>query len=232
MHLTPDNIIYFTLAGMPFNATIINTWIVMAILVAISYFATRNWRADRAPSPWRNALELIVKAIEQQVEEISSFAIRPVVYFAGTLFLFIALANLLTIVPGFRSPTGSLSTTLALTLAVLVAVPLFSISHYGVTHYLRQFFQPTWVMLPFNLLSEFSKAISLSVRLYGNIMSGAVIAAILLTIAPFFFPIVMELLGLLTGMIQAYIFAILATVYIASAMAAPQQPQLKRKYHD
>lgn len=232
MQLTPDNIIYFTIAGFPLNATIVNTWIVMAILVAVSYFATRNWYADRAPSPWRNALEVIVKAIEQQVEEISSKAIRPVVYFAGTLFLFIALANLMIVIPGFRPPTGSLSTTVALTITVICAVPLFSISHHGVKHYLSQFVKPTWVMLPLNIIAEFSRAISLSVRLYGNIMSGAVIAAILLAIAPFFFPIVMELLSLLTGMIQAYIFAILATVYIASAMAEPQQPKLKRKQHD
>lgn len=227
MHLTPDDIVYFTLGGLSLNATIVNTWLVMAILVGTSYCVNRSLRSDQAPSLWQNALELIVTAIEQQVKEISDHAIRPVVYFAGTLFLFIAASNLLLIVPGFRPPTGSLSTTVALTIVVLLAVPLFSITHKGFTHYIRQFFQPTWVMLPFNLLSEFSKAISLSVRLYGNIMSGMVIAAILLGIAPFFFPVVMEALGLLTGMIQAYIFAILATVYIASAMAEPSSIQRK-----
>lgn len=227
MQLTPDEIIYFTWGNFHLNATLVNTWVVMAILVGISFFVSRRIRADKAPGAWQNVLELIVKAIEQQVSEISNHAIRPVVYFAGTLFLFIALSNLLLIIPGFRPPTGSLSTTVALTLVVLLAVPMFSISHLGFAHYLRQFIQPTWVMLPFNILSEFSKAISLSVRLYGNIMSGMVIAAILLSIAPFFFPVVMEALGLLTGMIQAYIFAILATVYIASAMAEPTSSQRK-----
>ena len=229
MDLTPDATVYFSIGAFKLNATIVNTWIVMLLLVGISWFATRNLKPDEPPSRWRNVLELIVKAIEQQVAEVSSHAIRPVVYFAGTLFLFIALSNLLMIVPGFHPPTGSLSTTVALTIAVLVAVPIFSIAHSGPLHYLKQFFQPTWVMLPFNLLSELSKAVSLSIRLYGNIMSGAVIAAILLTIAPFFFPVLMEMLGLITGMIQAYIFAILATVYIAAGLADSDKHKHKKE---
>lgn len=232
MHLTPDKIVYFSVGGFDVNATIVNTWVVMALLVGISWLATRNLRPDRPPGRWRNALELIVKAIEQQVAEVNGQALRPVMYFAGTLFLFIAMSNLLLVVPGFEPPTGSLSTTLALTIAVLAAVPVFSIVHRGAGQYLRQFLQPSWVMLPFNLLSEVSKVVSLSIRLYGNIMSGTVIAAILLSIAPFFFPVVMEMLGLITGMIQAYIFAILATVYIAAGMADTRNIKSKRNSHD
>lgn len=227
MQLSPDEVIYFSWGIFKLNATLVNTWIVMAILVGISFFVSRKIQANKAPSFWQNILELIVKTIEQQVSEISNQAVRPVVYFAGTLFLFIAAANLLLIVPGYRPPTGSLSTTIALTLVVLIAVPIFSIRHLGLSQYLKQFIQPTWAMLPFNLLSEISRAISLAIRLYGNVMSGVVIVAILLSIAPFFFPIVMEALGLLTGIIQAYIFAILATVYIASAMAEPSTSQRK-----
>lgn len=229
MDLTPDTQIFWQLGWFKLNATIVYTWLVMAILVLISWLATRNLRPDMPPSPWRNALELIVTAIEQQVSEVSNTATRPVMYFAGTLFLFIGLANFLIILPGYRAPTGSLSTTVALTIAVLVAVPLFSIAHSGLKHYLKQFLQPTWAMLPLNLLSEVSKGVSLSIRLYGNIMSGAVIVAILLTIAPFFFPIIMEMLGLITGMIQAYIFAILATVYIAAALADTEKSKQKKE---
>ncbi len=119
----------------------------------------------------------------------------------------------------FAPPTSSLSTTVALTLSVLVAIPMFAIASGGVRHYLRTFIEPSMIMLPFNIIGEFSRGVSLAIRLYGNVMSGAVIAAILLSIAPFFFPVVMDMLGLLTGFIQAYIFAILATVYISSAMA-------------
>lgn len=218
MHLTTDDIIYFQWGSFKLNATLVFTWLVMAILVGGSYLITRNWSAKTAPSPWRNGLEMLVLLIEKQVKELSDKAVVPIVYFSGTLFLFIGLANLLAVVPGFRPPTGSLSTTLALTIAVLFAVPLFSLFHSGRGGYLRQLVQPTFILLPFNLLGEASKAISLAIRLYGNVMSGAVIVAILLGIAPFFFPVIMEMLGLITGIIQAYIFAILAAVYISAAL--------------
>lgn len=217
MQLTPDDALVFTLGGLPINSTLVNTWLVMALLVAISWLVTRNLKPDVPPNRWRTALEVIVKAIQGQIEEISLKSARHVLYFAGTLFLFIALSNLLGVIPGFTPPTSSLSTTVALALSVLIAVPLFGVATGGVKHYLKTFIQPSAIMLPFNIIGEFSKGVSLAVRLYGNVMSGAVIAAILLSIAPFFFPVIMDMLGLLTGIIQAYIFAILATVYISSA---------------
>ena len=137
--------------------------------------------------------------------------------FLGTLFLFVAAASLCTVIPGYEPPTGSLSTTAALALCVMVAVPLFGISEQGVGNYLKSYVQPTFIMLPFNVISEISRTLALAVRLFGNMMSGAMIIGILLTITPFIFPIVMTALGLLTGMVQAYIFFILATVYIAAA---------------
>lgn len=222
MQLTPDEVIVFTVRGLEVNATIVNTWIVMALLVGISMVITRNLRADVPPDRWRTALEVIVKAIQGQIEEITQHSARHVMYFAGTLFLFIALSNLLLVIPGFSPPTASLSTTAALALSVLIAVPLFGIASGGVGRYLRSYIEPSVVMLPFNIIGEFSRGISLAIRLYGNVMSGAVIVAILLGVAPFFFPVVMDMLGLLTGLIQAYIFAILATVYISSATADPE----------
>ena len=222
MQLTPDEAIVFAVWGLKVNATIFNTWAVMALLVGVSLLVTRNLRADVPPNRWRTSLEVIVTAIQGQIEEISQKSARHVLYFAGTLFLFIALSNLLGVIPGFSPPTASLSTTVALALSVLVAVPLFGIARRGVRHYLHSYIQPSVLMLPFNIVGEFSRGISLAIRLYGNVMSGGVIAAILLGIAPFFFPVVMDMLGLLTGLIQAYIFAILATVYIASATAEPE----------
>jgi len=135
----------------------------------------------------------------------------------GTLFLFLATASLFTVVPGYEPPTGSLSTTLALALCVFVAVPFFGITEQGVGGYLKSYVKPTFIMLPFNIISEVSRTLALAVRLFGNMMSGAMIVAILLSITPLFFPIIMTALGLLTGMVQAYIFCILATVYIAAA---------------
>lgn len=221
MQLTPDATIVFSLGPLDINATLVFTWLVMALLTGVSLLVSGKLQPDAPPSLLRGALEVMVKAIEQQVSEVTDRAVRPVLYFAGTLFLFIAVSNLLLVVPGFQPPTGSLSTTVALTITVLLAVPVFTIRQHGVGHYLRQFIQPTWLLLPFNLIGEFSKAISLSIRLYGNVMSGAVIVAILLGVAPFFFPVLMEMLGLITGLIQAYIFSILAAVYIASALASP-----------
>jgi F-type H+-transporting ATPase subunit a len=124
---------------------------------------------------------------------------------------------LCTIIPGYEPPTGSLSTTAALALCVFVAVPFFGIVDQGIGGYLKSFIEPTFIMLPFNLISEISRTLAMAVRLFGNMMSGTMIIAILLTITPFLFPIVMTALGLLTGMVQAYIFTILAAVYIAAA---------------
>lgn len=221
MELTPDSTILFDLWGISFNATIVNTWIVMGLLTGVSIMVTRNLRPDVPPNRWRTMLEVIVQGIESQIEEISRRKSHSLLYFVGTLFLFIFTSNLLMVVPGFAPPTASLSTTAALALSVLVAVPVFGISSRGFGGYLKTYLEPSVVMLPFNIIKEFSGGVSLAIRLYGNIMSGAVIGAVLLGVAPFFFPVVMEVLGLLTGLVQAYIFTILATVYISSATAEP-----------
>ncbi|SDN56838.1 F-type H+-transporting ATPase subunit a [Lutimaribacter pacificus] len=228
MQLTPDDTILLTFFGIGLNATIVNTWIIMALLTGVSALITRNLRPDVPPNRWRTALEVMVGGIVGQISEVTQRRDPRILYFVGTLFLFIVTANLLTVVPGFDTPTASLSTTAALAISVLVAVPVFGIGSRGLGGYLKTYVQPSVVMLPFNVISEVSRGISLAIRLYGNIMSGAVIAAILLSIAPFFFPVLMDMLGLLTGVIQAYIFAILATVYIATATAAPDAHQDKK----
>ncbi|WP_343225605.1 F0F1 ATP synthase subunit A [Novilysobacter antarcticus] len=221
MQLSPDQTIIFMLGGIPVNATIFYTWIVMALLTGTSILVTRKLRPDVPPNRWRTTLEVIVQGIQGQIDEISVRHDRRLLYFSGTLFLFIVTSNLLMVIPGFHPPTASLSTTTALALSVLVAVPIFGIGNQGIGGYLKTWVQPSVIMLPFNIVGEFSRGVSLAIRLYGNIMSGAVIAGILLGVAPFFFPVVMDMLGLLTGVIQAYIFAILATVYISSATAPP-----------
>ena len=220
MEITPDQWILYEWRGVALNATVAFTWAIMALLVLGSWAVTRNLSQGETVSRWQVALEVIVGGIRDQIDQIG--AARPGRYlpFIGTLFLFIATANLLMIVPGYRPPTGSLSTTAALALCVLVAVPLFAILQRGVGGYLKSYVQPNVIMLPFNIISEFSRTLALAVRLYGNVMSGTVIAGILVSVAPFFFPVLMQLLGLLTGLIQAYIFAVLAMVYIASASRA------------
>jgi F-type H+-transporting ATPase subunit a len=217
MEISPDTWVLYEWRGWRLNATIVFTWIVMALLVLGSWAVTARLSEGETASRWQVLLEVVVSAIRDQIDEVGADDPGRYLPFIGTLFLFIATANLLAVVPGYQPPTGSLSTTAALAICVLIAVPLFSIGKRGLGSYLRTYLQPTPLMLPFNLVGEVSRTIALAVRLYGNVMSGTVIVGILISVAPFFFPVVMQLLGLLTGLIQAYIFAILAMVYIGSA---------------
>jgi F-type H+-transporting ATPase subunit a len=217
MRLSPDELIFWQYGVFKLNATIVFTWGLMLALVVGSKLITRNLSVDLQRSRWQNLLEIVVTSIVKQIEELGLSQPQKYLVFLGTLFLFIGAASLGTIIPGYEPPTGSLSTTTALALCVFVAVPLFGIEEQGVGEYLSSYVKPTFIMLPFNIISEVSRTLALAVRLFGNMMSGAMIIGILLTITPFIFPIVMTLLGLLTGMVQAYIFSILAAVYIAAA---------------
>jgi F-type H+-transporting ATPase subunit a len=190
------------------------------VLALGSKLVTRNLSTELKRSRWQNLLEIIVTGIEKQIADVGLKNPEKYIGFLGTLFLFVALASLCTIIPGYEPPTGSLSTTAALALSVLIAVPMFGIEEQGLGGYLKSYTEPTIIMLPFNIISELSRTLALAVRLFGNMMSGTMIIAILLTITPFVFPIAMSALGLLTGMVQAYIFSILAAVYIASAVRA------------
>ena len=217
MHLSPDEIIFWQHGFFKLNATIVFTWGLMLVMVIGSILITRKLSTGLKRTRWQNLLEILVTAIEKQIEEVGLSEPQKYIGFLGTLFLFIAVSSLCTVIPGYQTPTGSLSTTAALALSVFVAVPFFGIQEQGVGNYLKSYLKPTVIMLPFNIISEISRTLALAVRLFGNMMSGAMIVAILLTITPFIFPILMTTLGLLTGMVQAYIFAIPAAVYIAAA---------------
>ncbi|MBS0205061.1 MAG: F0F1 ATP synthase subunit A [Planctomycetes bacterium] len=217
MRLSSDELIFWQWGLVKLNGTIVFTWALMLVLVVGSGLITRKLSRDLKRSRWQSFLEIIVTGINRQIEEVGLSEPQKYLSFLGTLFLFVAAATLGTIIPGFEPPTGSLSTTVALALCVFVAVPLFGIEEQGVGNYLKTYVEPTVIMLPFNLISELSRTLALAIRLFGNMMSGAMIVGILLTITPFLFPIVMTALGLLTGMVQAYIFSILAAVYIAAA---------------
>ena len=218
MRLSPDQWVFWQHGFLKLNATIVFTWGLMLVLAVGSLLVTRRLSTGAQRSRWQNLLEIIVTMIETQVEEVGLHQPRKYIGFLGTLFLFVAAAGLCTVIPGYEPPTGSLSTTAALALCVLIAVPVFGIQDQGLWSYLASYAEPTVIMLPFNIISEISRTLALAVRLFGNMMSGAMIIAILLTITPYLFPVVMTVLGLLTGMVQAYIFFILATVYIAAAV--------------
>jgi F-type H+-transporting ATPase subunit a len=224
MRISPDQLVYWQLGYFKINATIAFTWALMLVLVLGSLLITRRLSTGLHRSRWQNVLEIIVLGITNQIKQVGLSNPEKFLPFLGTLFLFVATASLCIIIPGYEPPTGSLSTTTALALCVLVAVPIFGIADQGIVGYLKTYTQPTLIMLPFNVISEISRTLALAVRLFGNMMSGAMIFAILLTIMPFIFPIIMTMLGLLTGMVQAYIFTILATVYIAAATRPSGHP--------
>ncbi|MHB8834205.1 MAG: F0F1 ATP synthase subunit A [Candidatus Methylomirabilia bacterium] len=217
MRLSPDEIVFWQHGFLKLNATIVFTWGLMLVLAVGSKLVTRRLSPGLERSRWQNLLEIVVTAIEKQIEDIGLSHPRRYLGFLGTLFLLVAAASLGTVIPGYEPPTGSLSTTAALASCVFVAVPYFGIEEQGLGGYLASYAKPTFIMLPFNVISEISRTLALAVRLFGNMMSGAMIIGILLSITPFIFPIVMTALGLLTGMVQAYIFSILAAVYIAAA---------------
>ena len=226
MRLSPDQWIFWQSGFVKLNATIVFTWALMLAMTLGSALVTRKLSHGRTISRWQSLLEILVTTIQTQIQEVGLQQPRKYVPFLGTLFLFVAASSLCTVIPGYEPPTGSLSTTAALAACVFVAVPAFGIAGQGLGRYLKTYIEPTVVMLPFNLISEISRTLALAVRLFGNMMSGAMIVAILLTITPFVFPVVMTVLGLLTGMVQAYIFSILAAVYIAAA-ARVRQPAKK-----
>ncbi len=217
MRLSSDELIFWQHGFIKLNATVVTTWALMLVLSVGAKLITRKLTAEVSISPWQCALEILVTGMKEQIGEVGLRQPGKYLGFVGTLFLFIATANLFTVFPGYEPPTGSLSTTIALALSVFLAVPLFGIEERGLRGYLKSYLEPTVIMLPFNIISELSRTLALAVRLFGNMMSGTMILGILLAITPFIFPIVMSALGLLTGMVQAYIFGILATVYIAAA---------------
>ncbi len=220
MDISPDATIFWQIGVLKLNATILFTWLIMALLVIVSWMVTRKIANPLTLTKFQNVLEVIVGGVIKQIEEVSQQDARPYLPFVGSLFLFILTSNVLAIVPGFQPPTGSLSTTTALAVCVFLAVPVFGIRKQGWRGYFRQYLQPTPIMLPFNIIGELSRTLALAVRLFGNMMSGGLIVAILLAIVPLFFPVLLQALGLLTGVIQAYIFSVLAMVYIASATRA------------
>lgn len=216
MELTPDQVVYWQWGFLTVNATLVFTWLTILVMVGGSWLVTRTLETGPEIGRGQAILELVVVQIRRQIDEAVPGESDRYLPFVGTLFLFIAFSTVLGAIPGVHVVAASLSTAAALATCVFIAVPLFGIAQEGVGRYLRRYVQPSVLMAPFHVIGELSRTLALAVRLFGNLMSGKVIVAILLTVAPFVFPALLEAFGLLIGMIQAYVFAILALVYIAS----------------
>ncbi|UZP68805.1 F0F1 ATP synthase subunit A [Desulfovibrio mangrovi] len=220
MEISPDSIEYTRWGLAVLNATILYTWGVMLLIVLFSWSVVRRLTSSTDFDFCQNLLEVLVGNLLNQIEDATRQNPARFLPFLGTLFIFILVSNILTFVPGFKPPTGSLSTTTALALCVFFAVPYYGIREHGLKNYLAGYLQPTPFLLPFNIFGELSRTVALALRLFGNIMSGSMMGAILLLLAPLFVPVVMQLVGLLIGVVQAYIFTMLAAVFIASGMEA------------
>ncbi|MFC4732501.1 F0F1 ATP synthase subunit A [Salipiger abyssi] len=206
----------FHLGPVPITAPVVVTWAIMLALALFARLATR--RLTLIPGKLQTVLELLVTTIDDQIRDTMQRDPAPFRALIGTIFLYVLIANWSSLIPGIEPPTAHLETDAALALIVFAATIAFGISGRGLRGYLATFAEPSWVMIPLNLIEQITRTFSLIVRLFGNVMSGVFVVGIVLSLAGLFVPIPLMALDLLTGAVQAYIFAVLATVFIGAAV--------------
>jgi len=206
----------FHIGPVPISRPVVTTWVIMAVLAVGARLATRRLRAH--PDLPQTALEAVVAAVSGQIEEVIRRDCRPFLPLLATLFIYLCIANLSGVVPGVRAPTASLETPAALAATVFLAVHYFGVRSRGVLGYLASFAQPKLIMLPLNIISGVTRTFSLMVRLFGNIMSGEFLIALVVALAGLIVPIPLMALEILVAIVQAYIFTVLAAVFIGAAV--------------
>jgi F-type H+-transporting ATPase subunit a len=199
------------------TGTMLYSLLVTALLVGLAYLVRQGLRRS---SSWAVAAEALVSHLEGVFADLSGGDPRPFTPFVVTLALFIATANLFGLAPGMRAPTADFSTTAALAVLVFLAVPFYGIRALGLRGYLRHYLEPSPALLPLEIVTEFSRTLALAIRLFGNVMSEELVIAVLLLVAGLLVPVPMMLLAVLTGVVQAYIFAVLTMVYLSAAVRA------------
>jgi F-type H+-transporting ATPase subunit a len=200
----------------PISGTVLMTWVIMAVLFLASWLTTRRLKLD--PGPWQTAVEGVVATIEGAIENVLPDHAQQVLPVVATFWIFIVVANLAGLVPGVHGPTGDLSLTAALAVVVFLAVHYFGIRIHGLRGYLRHYIQPNPLLLPFHVISEISRTVALAVRLFGNIFSLELAALLVLMVAGLLVPVPLLLLHVIEALVQAYIFGMLALVYIAGGV--------------
>ncbi len=218
--------ILFHLGPLAISTTVITTWGVMLLLWLLSQMLCRGLQLQ--PGPWQTAAEGIVGVVESAINQVlSPEQTRQVLPFVATLWIYLVLANLIGLIPGLHSPTGDLSATSALALLVFLSVHWFGIRANGLRTYLRHYLKPTPLLLPFHLISEITRTVALAVRLFGNIMSLEMAALLILWVAGFLAPVPILMLHIVEALVQAYIFGMLALIYIAGGLQSQQLRQEK-----
>jgi F-type H+-transporting ATPase subunit a len=200
---------------------VVTTWAIMLMLTLVSWLVTR--RLKLRPDRRQAVLEIVVTGILGQIQDVIRKDARPLLPLLGTLFIFLVVANLSGVLPGTQAPTAKIETPAALALIVFVSVHYFGVWAQGLLGYLASFAKPKLIMLPLNLLSEVTRTFSLMVRLFGNVMSGEFVIALVVALAGLFVPIPLMALEILLGLVQAYIFTVLATVFIGAAIGSVER---------
>lgn len=209
-----------TIGSLSINASVISTWCIMLFIISISWLATRQ--LDMLPSGMQTVIEAVFQVIEQAVLEVSPEHGRQILPFIATLWLFLIIANMVGLIPGLHSPTADLSVTSALAILVFLSVHWFGIRTQGLKKYLHHYLQPTAMLLPFHIVSELTRTLALAIRLFGNVMSLEMAAMLIVMVAGFLAPIPILMLHIIEALVQAYIFGMLALIYLASAMQSQQ----------
>jgi F-type H+-transporting ATPase subunit a len=219
----------FHLGPLSLGRTVLTTWGIMAVLALASWLLTRRLRLD--PGPLQVALEGVVEAIHAAVGEVLPRRADLVFPFVATLWLFIGTANLSSLVPGVHAPTGDLSTTAALAALVFLSVHWFGVRIEGSRGYLRHYLSPSPILLPFHVIGEITRTLALAVRLFGNMMSLEMAAFLMLLVAGLFAPVPLLMLHIVEALVQAYIFGMLALIYVAGAIQSleSRQPPMEEK---
>jgi len=212
------SIVVFHIGPVAITRPVVTTWIIMLALTVVCRLVTRRLALD--PDRRQIVLELVVTGIARQIEDVIRKDARPYLPLPGTLFIFLATANLSGVLPGVEAPTSKIETPAALALIVFFSVHYFGVRARGLAGYLASFAEPKFIMLPLNIISEVTRTFSLMVRLFGNVMSGEFVIALVVALAGLFVPIPLMVLEILVGLVQAYIFTVLATVFIGAAVGA------------
>ena len=218
---TPTILLHF--GPLVLTSTVVITWLLMALLVGVSWLVTRRLKLE--PGRWQSVLEGAVLAMQDAIEAVAPGRARMLLPYIGSLWLYLGLANLTGLVPGLHSPTAQLSVTSGLALLVFLATHWYGIRAVGLLPYLRHYVQPNPILLPFHVISELSRTVALAVRLFGNIMSLEMAALLVLLVAGLLVPIPILMLHVVEALVQAYIFGVLALVYIAGGLES--QPALR-----
>lgn len=216
-----ETLVAFSIGPVPVSTPVLTTWVIMILVVLTAFGLTRNLKLKAGGA--QTVIELLVATIDAQIRATLQRDPSPYRALIGAVFVFILLASWSAMVPGIEPPTAHIETDAALALITFLATLYYGVRSNGVLGYLKTFAQPTWVMIPLNLVEQITRTFSLMVRLFGNVMSGVFVVGIVLSLAGLLVPIPLMALDLLTGTVQAYIFAVLATVFIGAAVDGDRQ---------